>query len=169
MRRALVKDNILEFVLAGKALFTVNNNVTGNSMSFKVDKIKEHKKHRKDDPDIWFVRFLENPENRRSGSYIGYVRFNEGNIEYVHSHRKSRLAEDSRQVLSFMWLLQNAMNLPPQIEFWHEGRCGRCNRPLTDTNSIENGYGPDCWQMIGAKRQFEKLSQIAENILLGEG
>jgi hypothetical protein len=30
------------------------------------------------------------------------------------------------------------------VEFWHEGKCGRCNRKLTVPSSIESGFGPEC-------------------------
>jgi hypothetical protein len=30
------------------------------------------------------------------------------------------------------------------LEFWHEGRCGRCGRRLTVPDSIASGYGPEC-------------------------
>lgn len=166
MRKAEVKDNILEFILAGKALFTIVNKVNNSSMSFKVDKMPDFKKSNLAG-DVWFVRHLTDPENRRSGQYLGYLSFQNGNLKYKHSY-KSKYDHKDRVVQSFMWLMQNASSLPDQVQFWHEGRCGRCNRPLTDANSIENGYGPDCWQMIGALRQFDKLNQIADKILLGK-
>ena len=30
----------------------------------------------------------------------------------------------------------------------HTGRCGFCNRPLTDPESQRRGIGPDCWASI---------------------
>jgi hypothetical protein len=44
------------------------------------------------------------------------------------------------------WALVNlaADIMPAQLEFWHEGRCARCARPLTDPASIEAGFGPEC-------------------------
>jgi hypothetical protein len=30
------------------------------------------------------------------------------------------------------------------------GRCGNCNRTLTDETSRARGIGPDCWQVVGA-------------------
>ena len=30
------------------------------------------------------------------------------------------------------------------------GRCGNCNRTLTDEQSRQRGIGPDCWAMVGA-------------------
>lgn len=32
----------------------------------------------------------------------------------------------------------------PSLEIRHEGKCGRCGRPLTDPGSIDAGLGPDC-------------------------
>jgi hypothetical protein len=38
----------------------------------------------------------------------------------------------------------------PNLEIWHEGRCGRCGRKLTVPESIHNGYGPECIHLIGS-------------------
>lgn len=32
------------------------------------------------------------------------------------------------------------------------GRCGNCNRTLTDEVSRQRGIGPDCWALVGAAR-----------------
>lgn len=34
--------------------------------------------------------------------------------------------------------------IPPSLEVWHEGRCGRCGRALTVPESIASGIGPVC-------------------------
>ena len=39
-------------------------------------------------------------------------------------------------------------NLPPALEVWHEGRCGRCGRKLTTPQSVETGFGPVCAQNL---------------------
>lgn len=33
-----------------------------------------------------------------------------------------------------------------------EDRCGRCGSELEDPESIERGYGPDCWGIVSGKR-----------------
>lgn len=165
MRRAQLHDNLLEFVLAGKSTFTVVNEATGSRMTFQVNKLPDHKKHSKSDPDIWFVRYMDGNDNLRSYSFIGSIRFNEGNIQFNWS-KKSKYTIDSRPVKSFAWFIMNVASLPDQIQFWHEGRCGRCNRTLTVPHSIETGYGPECWKMIGALRQFNVLNKLADDILL---
>ena len=38
-------------------------------------------------------------------------------------------------------------------ENWHKvsGNCGRCNATLTDAESRERGFGPDCWKIIRSR------------------
>ena len=47
------------------------------------------------------------------------------------------------------WLLHNFYNwnfeqMYKVAEFYHTGRCLKCNRELTDATSIEYGLGPIC-------------------------
>jgi len=30
------------------------------------------------------------------------------------------------------------------LNFFHEGKCGKCGRKLTTPESIKNGFGPTC-------------------------
>jgi len=34
----------------------------------------------------------------------------------------------------------------PNIQIYHEGRCARCGRALTDPASIKRGLGPECYK-----------------------
>lgn len=45
------------------------------------------------------------------------------------------------------WYVHKAIEKPEvaaQVEFWHEGSCCICGRPLTNPASIAAGIGPDC-------------------------
>jgi cytochrome c5 len=43
--------------------------------------------------------------------------------------------------------------LPAELEVWHEGRCGHCNRKLTVTRKLsELAFGPDCSEKLGIVR-----------------
>ena len=35
-----------------------------------------------------------------------------------------------------------------KTKFYHLGKCIKCNRPLTDSNSIEAGLGPHCRSIV---------------------
>jgi hypothetical protein len=52
-------------------------------------------------------------------------------------------------VAGFRWLVgrvvaEDEKRLTEQVTVFHEGRCGKCNRKLTDPTSIRIGLGPVC-------------------------
>jgi hypothetical protein len=64
---------------------------------------------------------------------------------YVHT-KKTNISNEAPSILGLRWLLMYITRdkIPDTIEFWHEGKCGKCNRPLTDPVSIKRGLGPSC-------------------------
>lgn len=126
-------DQALTFMLAGKATFTVKSEATGDHLTFQVRNWKKAKHG-----TLHFVSV------RTGNDYasIGVVRdrnsFSLGN--------KADLPYDDKRVRGFRYVFENLQHnrLPPKAEIWHEGTCGRCNRPLTDPESISRGIGPEC-------------------------
>ena len=55
----------LQFILAGNALFTVENTATGNRFTFKVRKPDDDKPH--------FVSVLTGPDNEHDYAFLGTV------------------------------------------------------------------------------------------------
>jgi len=134
--------NALKYILAGKSLFTVKNEQTGNRFTFKVINLQRINKSNPD--NLWFVKILTSSDNENGYRFIGTV-YKNGTYHYKHSS-KARISQDAPSVKVFMWLLTrlNAGNLPEIITFYHEGRCGRCGRRLTVPESIISGFGPEC-------------------------
>ena len=154
-----------EFVLAGKAIFTVYNEQTDVRYTFKVTK----KEPRKSDVLAWmhrhglteeqakaeigptfFVNFLTGPDNENDYTYLGMLNAATG---VVRTTRASRMGDDSLPVIAANWTLrqiwrQNA--LQPHVFLAHAGRCGRCARLLTVPSSIESGIGPECQKHMHA-------------------
>lgn len=64
----------------------------------------------------------------------------------------SQLTAGALPVKALEWALPyltTGKSLPEPAEVWHEGRCGRCGRALTDPESIARGLGPECWEILG--------------------
>lgn len=135
-RHSLTKESIRPFILAGNAIFTIQNEKTGGRFTFKVAT-------KKNDPTApHWVRVLTGPDNTDHYTFMGTIF---GMENYVHS-RKSNLTLHAQSVKVFLWFW-NALSrneLPDCIKVYHEGRCGRCGRRLTVPESIENGLGPVC-------------------------
>jgi hypothetical protein len=71
----------------------------------------------------------------------------------VRLTKASRLGDDSTPVRVVRWalgLIWGEKSVPEGYAVHHEGRCGRCGRPLTVPSSIETGLGPDCAAKIAA-------------------
>jgi hypothetical protein len=132
-------NNPLHFILAGNALFTIENTATGNRFTFKVRRPDDDKPH--------FVSVLTGPDNENSYSFLGTI-FDGG--RYRHG-RRSRISEEAPSAKAFNWLFRQLTahrELPPQVRVCHCGKCGRCGKTLTVPESIESGFGPDCIKAI---------------------
>jgi hypothetical protein len=142
-------DEVKEFVFAGRATFTVVNTLTGNRLTFRLQKPKDR---RDDDASPIFASVMSGPDNERSYSFVGTVfdSHDTPNMTYRHSH-KSRMLQDSVASKTVAWLVERIKLgfIPTNVEVWHEGRCGRCNKLLTVPESIENGLGPVCIKVRG--------------------
>lgn len=121
----------MKFILGGKSTFTLKNPRTLNRLTYNVNK------HKND--DIYFAKVLTGPS---TWSFIGTIR-PDGNFQ--HS-KKSLISKDSQsvKVLDFVTNRIKMDRLPEFIEIWHEGKCCKCGRPLTDPESIKIGMGPNC-------------------------
>jgi hypothetical protein len=127
--------NPLSFILAGNAVFTVENRQTGNRFTFKVRKPAEDKPH--------FVSVLTGPDNEADYSFLGTI-FD--GLRFRHG-RRSRIAPTAPSARAFDWLIRKLgahAPLPDQLNICHCGKCGRCGRKLTVPESVESGFGPEC-------------------------
>jgi len=125
----------LEFMLAGKAIFTVRNEQTKNRFTFKIE-------HGKRSPNS-FVKVLNGSDNETSYRYMGTIFA--ADRQFVHT-KNSPIGADAQSVKVFKWFWKALQEnkLPPWVKVYHEGRCGRCGRKLTVPESVTSGYGPEC-------------------------
>lgn len=131
-----------EFVLGGKAIFTVVSGRTGVRYTFKV-------KFKKASPgscfgDAWFVSVLTGPDNNSSYTYMGMMDPLLGTFRLT---KASTYNSESAPVKAFRWALSvlwGRVQLQEGCEIHHEGRCCRCGRRLTVPESIKSGIGPEC-------------------------
>lgn len=123
-------NRIRNFILAGNAIFTLVSTKTGNRFTYRVASAKS----------CHFVRV------RTSTDIYAFLGALKSNLIYVHAIHKSRIAQSAPCVIAFRWFIHHLLknNLPTTLEFWHEGKCGKCGRTLTVPESIAIGLGPTC-------------------------
>lgn len=138
-----------DFILAGKAIFTVESR-TGEYATFQVS----HKEANGQWPETWFVALLTGPNNEDDYTYMGML--DQAGVERgfgVRLTKKSPYGADSKPVRVASWALQQIWKgnpLPEGYKIHHEGRCCRCGRTLTVPESIRTGIGPECARKMTA-------------------
>lgn len=131
---------VLDFILGGKAIFTMVSVKTGDRRTYKISG--------SDHPNLHFVylRTGGDPVDPDPWTYIGVIR----DGERFDLTAKSKLKADSPAVGGMSWLMVqlSAGQLPgDRVEFWHEGQCAACAGRLTKPESIQRGFGPTCWSV----------------------
>jgi hypothetical protein len=136
--RMTSRDDVVSYMQAGNATFTLVSTRSGERFTYKVRESKDGK--------LFFVSLLTGSDNTSDYAYLGIIR--DGKFSRT---AKSRIGADAPSYKAFDWFWRKleAVALPEGVEFWHEGRCGRCGRALTVPESIDNGIGPECARRVG--------------------
>ena len=127
-------ENPARFALAGNAVFTLESIKTGARFTYRVRAAENGPMH--------FVSVLTGPDNQNDYRYLGFLRRG----VYFHGHAKAKISANAPSALAFDWFWRKTVRREPtpSLAIHHEGRCGRCGRPLTVPDSIRSGFGPEC-------------------------
>jgi hypothetical protein len=134
---------VKSFVHAGDARFTLVSTASGKRITFRVAYPRDRETNKVKRDGLMFVSVLTGADNETSYSYLGFIT---PTGEYRHGGAKAKVHADAPSARAFDWFYRNLRqnHLSDQMEFWHEGRCGRCGRTLTVPSSIASGFGPEC-------------------------
>ena len=140
-------DKAKQFLFAGNARFTIRSLRTYRRYTYRIST-----PNRKTGP--WFCSLLTGSDNEGDYRYFGqFFGTPENGLKYVHGKPgKACASRSAESTVAFVYVLQHILDcgeLPPRVEVWHEGRCGRCGRVLTVPESIESGFGPECINKLG--------------------
>lgn len=129
-------DRAIDYILSGNATFTVVNTETGGALTFIVYRPEDG-----DDQAPHFVRYIPDPEDPASNTYLGTI-FDRHNFRLT---KASRLLADSQPTKSFRWLFYRLMKetLPETVEIFYSGRCGSCGSTLKG-GRLPIGLCPTC-------------------------
>lgn len=133
----LSQDYALEFIMSGRAIFTVKSLKTGTRFTYKVSIA--------DKADCFFVSVLTGSDNNSAYSPMCYIKIING-IPSIMRSTKTWISADAPSSIAFKYVFMNLLIRREMkgLEIWHEGRCCRCGRLLTVPESIEFGIGPEC-------------------------
>ena len=135
---------VRDFILGGKATFTIVSKKTTTRFTYKVELAEGR-------DDFFFVSYLTGPDNWANYTYLGFI------SNPIFNPRLIAGSKGKPHIVAFQaldWLLYNTLRPAAgkldMLEFWHEGKCCRCNRKLTVPSSIESGVGPECARKLAA-------------------
>lgn len=140
MSKKLDNDKIKQFVLGGNAIFTLRSGKTGNHFTYHIVKSDMG-----NSDHLYKVHQLCGPDNTKDYRFIGL--YWSDTDTFYNAHYKdlpfNSMPQSMRAIVHF---LQHLDNIHPALEVYHEGRCASCGRRLTTPESIERGFGPECYK-----------------------
>jgi hypothetical protein len=133
----------LAYCVAGRATVTFRSTSTGVRFTYRIRQAED--KATGELQPLWFVKLLVGADNESSYQYLGLIRHTPAGYRYEHG-RKSTISEAAPSANGFEWAFRALAveRIPPALEVWHNGQCGKCGRMLTVPESISAGLGPKC-------------------------
>lgn len=126
-----------QFILGGKAIFTLESGITGRRYTYKI----VNSKYR---PEQLIVKLLVGSDNTKNYKAIGSI--------YRNSLRFDDfgfLTYDSYPMRAIKFFLEHIDNIPKALHVYHSGRCCFCGRKLTTPEAVKRGYGRKCAKAKG--------------------
>lgn len=167
-----------EFILGGKAIFTVSS-PNGQHYTYLIEAVN-FDEDSDETPSRFFVKLLTGPDNTSDYTYLGQIDIQTGEVfatkasPWRDALTQARRLYRQRKVSESAAYAKEHFPLPVQVIRWAlmrivwpgrdvpegygidgEGRCGRCGRPLTHPDGITPdghrfGFGPKCWAKVQA-------------------
>jgi hypothetical protein len=124
---------MLLYILAGKARIRLTDPANGVTYTYMVKKASEQYAHK---DRKYFVDLVD---ERGPGGVIDGQDIFRGNHAF-QSHPATHLFAN--------WFYDISEDPPSKIPAAHRDCCGKCDRPLTDPESMMSGIGPECFEKI---------------------
>lgn len=137
--RLETSERVVKFCLAGNATITLVSVRTGKRYTFRIRRPDDFDPNR----PIWFVSVLKGSDNEADFGYIGQITTQRHIYMRGNKCWKDWYAASDAFKWAWRWFVSHS-GIHPDLEVWHEGRCGRCNRKLTVPESVASGFGPEC-------------------------
>jgi hypothetical protein len=136
----------LEFICAGNSAFTLLSEKSGNKYSYRVKKAK----HSTEDHPPLFVYIMNGRAKLQAYDHIGTIFTSPTDLSFVWERvfqpRRSMVMLPALHAFQYAFNALRVCKMPVNCQIWQSGRCGRCNRILTNPASILTGFGEECFQ-----------------------
>lgn len=155
-------ENIRHYILAGKDqaefIFTFKSLGSGKHLTFRARPVKRPSNDMSRTLLTAMVDVLTGPE---TWTFLGRIHINQDSTfsvltgartQHPDGSRGSSISSEADSAKTLHWLfgrLSRNQGPEPVAEFWHDGRCSACRRPLTDPDSVALGIGPICREKLG--------------------
>jgi hypothetical protein len=125
---------------AGRAIVTVENG-KGDHVTFRVT-APGRGTHIDREAPVRFVGVMVGTDNEAHYAYVGLL----GDDGSIRPTKGSKLPMDDQRVRVVAWAIRKCVEgeLPAGYRIRHAGCCLRCGRTLTNPDSLDIMYGPEC-------------------------
>lgn len=128
-----VREGIMEYILGGKSEFTLSQEVEGKKPIQSRYRVTAN-----DTRDFYFIYVWDGQKFQ----YQGYFGLRSRMIKKAKNLRDDEV--DPKSLKALEWVFCHADKLPRCVHIYHNGKCSRCGRKLTDAESLRTGLGPTC-------------------------
>lgn len=146
-----VTENIKEFILGGKADFTILQEATDSiaEQQYKY-RVTIPKDCTPDSTNVWYVsaELADNCSVESDGKHLKYQGYLKRDLSF-NIGAKGIEDYNQKSINGLIWVLRNSDKLPSVVHIYHHGKCSVCGRGLTDAKSLRCGVGPTCRKRVG--------------------
>lgn len=140
MNLATLAIPTLNDLRAGKTILTVEN-PKGEHVTFRITAPAKGNKIDRN-AVVRFVSIMTGSDNESHYAYAGLL-----TDEGIRSTKGSKLPSTDRKVAAAAWAIRQCIKgaeLPEGYRIRHSGCCLRCGHTLTNPDSLDIMYGPEC-------------------------
>lgn len=149
MDNLISHENAFDFIFGGRGNFTMINDDTGNQFSYKITQSSN-----KD--NCFYVKVKRknmDTDEKESYYYAGslFLKNEKDNFNCIYVQGKNgKLPIYDKKIQSLIYVIKKLHfhELRESVKIYHHCRCARCGKLLTDAESIERGFGKECWKIM---------------------
>lgn len=147
---------------AGRAVLTLHNQAAGTHCTLKVRQVRDKQDRTKKLPTFYVSVSL-------LGDHETGTRFAATYFQTTGTYKLGRDVQPTDQLARVMAFVHQALKNPTMlrdrgVSLLHEGACCRCGRALTHPQSIDTGFGPECWSRVLQESPSLAEEEVFQNI-----